>query len=56
MEGWDTKNNTLLARCNPIVPVNIDLRGTCDKLEQIAKEYRREVEKREQAPTSQEGL
>ncbi|MFX0140662.1 MAG: methylamine utilization protein MauJ [Candidatus Hodarchaeota archaeon] len=47
IEIWDFKNEKLLARLDPYIPVNIDIGRSCENLEKMAKTYINKAKERE---------
>jgi len=45
LEIWDTEKNSLLARSDPYIPVNIDVTRTLEHLDQIIKQLRSDIDR-----------
>lgn len=46
IEVWDADHESLLGRCDPFIPVNIDLDDTLDNLDRLIKELEAEASRR----------
>ncbi len=46
LEVWDSEQEILLGRCDPFIPVNVDLKATDENLERIASAVLAEIERR----------
>jgi hypothetical protein len=46
LEAWDSERVGLLGRCDPHVPLNIDLRRSLENLDRIQAEIESEVQRR----------
>jgi len=49
LEVWDSEREVLLGRCDPFIPVNVDLRSTDENLEQYVDSLSAEIDRRNQA-------